>query len=135
MNIEEENEYEYEQYEYDEIKNKNFNKYAIDLFYSKQLENILDLHDYLRDNFPCFFNRSEYFVSFIIDYIFNSNSIKCNTITEIFIIEYFEEIDTTLQIVNNYLRNFKVQVSKQTWMYFCYKLYNLNNKCYQLQLY
>jgi hypothetical protein len=120
----------YDKHEFNKFDKHEFNKF--ENFLSNELENILDIHDYLQEHFPFFFRRSEYFVSFIIDFMFNTKSVKCNNITEQFVIEYFEEIDTTLQIVNNYLKRFKVKVSKQIWMYFCYKLYKLNNNQFSL---
>lgn len=75
----------------------------VEVFFSNELENILDMYQYLNYHFPYVVNDSNTFVTCIIDYVFyNEPNVSINLLFKNK--EYDDDHVTIKYIINNYFK-------------------------------
>lgn len=102
--------------------------YPFDTFIFNESDYIIDLHEDLKNRVPYFFrNTSVYLYDFILNHIFDKKNTQHNFyVNDYFINEYHNEIQVTLDTVNNYLLNRKkslkcCSIKLIDWQNFCYE--------------
>ena len=102
----------------------------LDIFIFNENDNIIDLHEDLRNRIPYFFKYTSLpLYTFLLNHIFDDKKTYKKTykkVNEYFINEYNKEIQVTLDTVNNYILNRKDSlkcgfIKLIDWQVFCYE--------------
>lgn len=108
----------------------------IDMFFLYHSDTAIDILYNLKETFklsPSFLDYLEsahlmdIFILLIFENTYNTINIKNNDLLERFINEYYNEIQSSLRIINCFLKNYNTSIPINIWIEICFAYSDLND--------